>query len=157
MKKLILATVAAIPFVTGGVLPTLAEQNAAPHQVSQQQSTTGQPKTSQGSDAPLSLDQTEIRHMQEALNRAGFEAGRDDGIMGPRTEHALREFQEDNGLHPTGTANRETIVALSVDAFIAQPATEPASQPAAVEPGKQSGQPPTPDSMSSKPAPQSNK
>jgi peptidoglycan hydrolase-like protein with peptidoglycan-binding domain len=136
MKKLILAIVAAIPFVATGALPALAQQNAAQNQGSQQQPTLDPWKTSRSSDAALNLDQTEIRHMQEALNRTGFEAGRDDGIMGPRTQQALREFQEDNGLHSIGTADRETLVALSIDAFNTQPAIERADRPATVEPGK---------------------
>jgi peptidoglycan hydrolase-like protein with peptidoglycan-binding domain len=155
MKNLILATVASIPFVMGGSPSTLAQQSAAANQGGQQQSTTGHPATSQGSNAAVNLDQTEVRHMQEALNRAGFEAGRDDGIMGPRTQQALREFQEDNGLHPTGTADRQTIVALSIDAFNAQPAA--GRRPATVEPDKQGSQPPPTGSVSSSQVPQSSK
>jgi peptidoglycan hydrolase-like protein with peptidoglycan-binding domain len=157
MKNLILATVAAIPLVTGGALSTLAQQHALENQGGQQQSTTAQPTTSQRSNAALSLDQIEVRHMQEALNRAGFEAGRDDGIMGPRTQQALREFQEGNGLHPTGTADEQTLVALSIDSFNAQPATERPSRPTTVEPDKQSIQPPTAGSANSRQVPPSNK
>jgi peptidoglycan hydrolase-like protein with peptidoglycan-binding domain len=157
MKKLILATIAAIPFVTGGPLSALAQQSAAANPGGQQQSTTGHQATGRSGNAALSLDQTEVRHMQEALNRAGFAAGRDDGIMGPRTQQALRAFQEDNGLHPTGTADKQTIVALSIDAFNAQPASGRSGRPSTVEPDKQGSQPPTTDSVSSGQAPQSNK
>lgn len=50
--------------------------------------------------AAMSRDQ--IEEMQGLLNDAGFDAGTPDGIMGPNTRGALRQFQASIGLIPDG-------------------------------------------------------
>ena len=42
----------------------------------------------------------------------GFDAGEVDGIWGPETEAALREFQSAQGMDVTGQPSRQTIYAL---------------------------------------------
>jgi hypothetical protein len=49
-----------------------------------------------------------VRRAQEALRSQGQDPGPIDGIMGPRTRRALREFQKANGLQQTGTLDAET-------------------------------------------------
>ncbi|GAB4404005.1 MAG: hypothetical protein OHK0039_03860 [Bacteroidia bacterium] len=45
----------------------------------------------------------EVRRLQEALNRLGFNCGTPDGDFGARTEHAVQELQiQAPGLPPTG-------------------------------------------------------
>ena len=53
------------------------------------------------------------REIQRALNRHGAAIG-DDGISGPATRAAIREFQRAAGLPVTGIADRETIAALGL-------------------------------------------
>jgi hypothetical protein len=53
-----------------------------------------------------------VRHVQEALQRLGIAAGPADGVAGPRTEAALREFQAQYGLPPSGTLDAETLRAI---------------------------------------------
>jgi len=65
-----------------------------------------------------------VRALQEDLNRLGFRdsQGRPlqaDGQFGPRTEQAVRAFQQANGLGVDGIAGRETRAAM------AQPTREP--------------------------------
>ena len=43
-----------------------------------------------------------VMAVQLILNEAGFDAGKIDGKMGPKTNAALREFQVANGLKPDG-------------------------------------------------------
>ncbi|MDT0619724.1 lytic murein transglycosylase [Salinisphaera sp. P385] len=50
--------------------------------------------------AAMSRDQ--IEEMQGLLNDAGFDAGTPDGVMGPNTRGALRQFQSSIGLIPDG-------------------------------------------------------
>lgn len=50
--------------------------------------------------AAMSRDQVE--EMQGLLNDAGFDAGTPDGVMGPNTRGALRQFQASIGLIPDG-------------------------------------------------------
>ncbi|HWL94987.1 MAG TPA: L,D-transpeptidase [Phycisphaerae bacterium] len=54
--------------------------------------------------------------IQSALDRAGFSPGVIDGMVGPKTVAGLRAFQQANGLPVTGTLDRETRLALGVDA-----------------------------------------
>ena len=40
--------------------------------------------------------------LQRRLTDMGFDSGRVDGIFGPSTDHALRDFQRNVGLEPDG-------------------------------------------------------
>ncbi len=51
---------------------------------------------------------------QEALKRGGFNVGPLDGILGPRTQAALRAFQQQRGLARTGQLDQDTLGALGV-------------------------------------------
>ena len=51
----------------------------------------------------------DVRELQRRLNRLGFDAGYDDGLFGPQTVAAVREFQLNAGLLVDGIAGRETI------------------------------------------------
>lgn len=52
------------------------------------------------------------RMIQEALKKHGFNPGPLDGIWGPRTASALREFQSERGLRATGVVNAQTLSEL---------------------------------------------
>ena len=55
-----------------------------------------------------------LRHdtAQELLNALGFSAGPADGLMGPRTADAIRQFQSRAGLSATGRVTSELIATL---------------------------------------------
>jgi peptidoglycan hydrolase-like protein with peptidoglycan-binding domain len=53
-------------------------------------------------------DEDLIRQAQIALRDAGFEPGRIDGVIGPKTEAALRQFQVAQGLPQTGGLDATT-------------------------------------------------
>jgi lipid-binding SYLF domain-containing protein/peptidoglycan hydrolase-like protein with peptidoglycan-binding domain len=59
-----------------------------------------------------SISKDKTREAQMALQREGFDPGPIDGIMGPMTMTALRNFQSHNKLEVTGTLNAETERAL---------------------------------------------
>ena len=73
-----------------------------------------EPTVSQSSKDTLAAgEQTEpvgynLRQVQKALKNQGQDPGPIDGIMGPRTEQALRRFQETNGLEQTGVVDEAT-------------------------------------------------
>jgi hypothetical protein len=50
--------------------------------------------------------------VQDALARRGYYAGQVDGVIGPETRAAIREFQRDNGLAVTGGVNSQLLQAL---------------------------------------------
>jgi Putative peptidoglycan binding domain/YMGG-like Gly-zipper len=55
-----------------------------------------------------------VRSAQQALNDKGYSVGTVDGMMGPNTESAVRQFQQLRGLPQTGTLDSATLAALGV-------------------------------------------
>jgi peptidoglycan hydrolase-like protein with peptidoglycan-binding domain len=72
----------------------------------------------------LYVDSGTVREVQQVLRDRGFRVGV-DGIMGPRTQAALRQFQKAENLDPTGRLNRQTLVALGVQRDASAGASEP--------------------------------
>jgi len=60
----------------------------------------------------IDLSRDDYRAIQTLLNAGGFDAGTPDGIWGSRSRSAMRAFQEENGLPPTGAPDRTTLEAL---------------------------------------------
>lgn len=54
----------------------------------------------------------DVTELQRRLGSLGFDAGRVDGILGPDTEGALRDFQRNAGLTIDGVCGRDTLQAL---------------------------------------------
>lgn len=54
-----------------------------------------------------------VSGVQARLNNLGFFCGKVDGIVGPRTQKALRSFQQQNGLPKTGRIDAATSAKLS--------------------------------------------
>lgn len=55
----------------------------------------------------------EMQKIQSALNQKG-ERVKVDGIWGPQTAEAVRDFQKKNGLRPSGQLDNETLQKLDV-------------------------------------------
>lgn len=55
----------------------------------------------------------DVRELQRALSRLGFDTGVTDGIHGPETDAALRDFQHNVGLPVDGIAGRRTLDQLA--------------------------------------------
>jgi hypothetical protein len=68
-----------------------------------------------------------VRNVQQTLSAEGVDAGPVDGIWGPRTHQALREFQEREGLDASGQLNAPTLAALGIDSTQTASAGESAS------------------------------
>jgi len=65
-----------------------------------------------------------VRDAQTALRDQGHDPGPIDGIMGPRTSAALRDFQQKENLTVTGQLDAETRARLETGAPSASPATQ---------------------------------
>ena len=59
-------------------------------------------------------DQETIRDFQQALKEKGHDPGPIDGVMGPNTRQALREFQKESNIKATGVPNEETAEKLGI-------------------------------------------
>ncbi len=55
----------------------------------------------------------DVAELQRRLNGLGFDAGREDGILGDDTTRALTEFQRDMGLAVDGLCGRATLAVLN--------------------------------------------
>jgi His-Xaa-Ser repeat protein HxsA len=55
-----------------------------------------------------------VKQVQTKLKEQGQDPGPADGIMGPKTQAALKEFQKDKGLKETGQLDPQTLSALGV-------------------------------------------
>jgi len=66
-----------------------------------------------GNEAPF-VDTDTIRHIQQTLQRRGFDPGVVDGRMGLATQEAIRAFQRAESLEATGQLNSRTLIALGL-------------------------------------------
>jgi peptidoglycan hydrolase-like protein with peptidoglycan-binding domain len=62
------------------------------------------------------VSQADVRKAQTALKEMGLYEGQVDGIHGPRTMDAVRQFQAQNDLERTGTLDRQTLERLQTAA-----------------------------------------
>lgn len=79
-----------------------SDQQSAP----QAQASQSGPQQSQSSDT--------VKQAQEKLSAAGYDVGTADGVMGPKTQDAIKQLQQDKQLNATGELDQETLAALGV-------------------------------------------
>jgi len=58
------------------------------------------------------LSRTEKVELQERLTRLGYNTGKQDGVIGPDTEAAIRGYQTAQGLTPDGFATKDLLARL---------------------------------------------
>jgi peptidoglycan hydrolase-like protein with peptidoglycan-binding domain len=73
----------------------------------------GSGSVSTSAHASMSSDQ--VRQIQQALSDRGFDPGPVDGVMGPKTRQAMRNFRQAQGLSGGDSADSATLSALGVD------------------------------------------
>jgi hypothetical protein len=67
------------------------------------------------STAPMDQASSEqVRNAQQALQSKGMDPGPVDGVVGPRTQAALRAYQKDQNLPQTGQLDVQTLGKLGV-------------------------------------------
>jgi peptidoglycan hydrolase-like protein with peptidoglycan-binding domain len=100
VKKLVIAIIAALSLFALTALPAASQvdKSAAIRQLNM----AGVPD----------LDRDNVRQVQDALQAKGFDPGPIDGIAGPRTKTAIRNFQERYGMKASGEIDNQTLFAL---------------------------------------------
>jgi peptidoglycan hydrolase-like protein with peptidoglycan-binding domain len=83
----------------------------------------------QKSGAQMSQSPELIKQAQEKLSAAGHDAGPADGIMGPRTQKALKDFQQAKNLEASGQLDQKTLSALGVSGEASATAGASADKP----------------------------
>jgi hypothetical protein len=66
--------------------------------------------------SPQSLSRSEVREVQQALDKDGFKAGPTDGRWGKETASAVKQFQQSKQLNATGKLDEQTVADLGLDA-----------------------------------------
>jgi peptidoglycan hydrolase-like protein with peptidoglycan-binding domain len=57
----------------------------------------------------------QVKAVQQALKDKGHDPGTVDGVMGPKTRGALKDFQKKEGIKDTGRLDQETMTKLGVE------------------------------------------
>ena len=78
----------------------------------------------------------QVKAAQQALKDKGHDPGAIDGVMGPKTKQALRDFQKKEGLKESGQLDSETMAKLDMKTSAAG-SSSPSASPAT---GGSSGQ-----------------
>lgn len=67
----------------------------------------------EGDEVTASVDMRQaVRNIQHILNKNGYQAGTEDGMMGAKTKSAIAAFQTDNGMDATGEVDETLVRAL---------------------------------------------
>jgi peptidoglycan hydrolase-like protein with peptidoglycan-binding domain len=69
-----------------------------------------------------------VTEIQRELARRGFYLGAADGVYGPKTDAAIRDFEQAAGLRPSAEPNDTLLAAITRSAVKVKPASEPASR-----------------------------
>jgi peptidoglycan hydrolase-like protein with peptidoglycan-binding domain len=88
----------------------------------------------------------QVKAVQQALKDKGLDPGEVDGKMGPKTQQAIRDYQQKEGLKATGRIDTETASKLGVQA---KADTSSTSSPAASPSGSSSSSASSPSGSSS--------
>jgi len=71
-------------------------------------------KSQSGHMAQAGMSKEKVKEVQTALKEKGFEPGEADGVAGPKTHQAIRDFQKSKNLQATGRIDDRTASALGV-------------------------------------------
>ena len=107
----------AVAFSTA-VFSVAAFAGGAAHTQSQMDEGAKQPQAAEQSSAGSSQKaqgDEQVKKAQEKLSQQGQNPGAADGVLGPKTQAALKDFQKQNNLEPSGKLDSQTIAALKLD------------------------------------------
>lgn len=104
-------------------------------QSGQSQAATQPQEQKQKSGQQMSQSPELIKQAQEKLSAAGHDVGKADGIMGPKTQKGLKEFQQSKGLEASGQLDQKTLAALGVSGEASAAAGASADKPSGASAG----------------------
>jgi peptidoglycan hydrolase-like protein with peptidoglycan-binding domain len=115
MKRVILAAVATAALCVSAIAQQSAQQTRPPQTQNQVNTGTPQNYAATGQLSPDQLSTTQVREIQQALDKKGFKAGRVDGKWGPESEAALKDFQKSQNMPANGQLDQMTMTALGLN------------------------------------------
>src|SRR5215469_1680411 len=111
MRRLIITSASVLALAIGGAgVGFAADGRSTPNAGATAPSPYGVATNQQGG---VNLSSTEIKQAQEQLRDQGLYHDTIDGVLGPATKQALRQFQQKNGLPMTATLDQQTMDKLS--------------------------------------------
>jgi len=111
--------------------PGAATKSDATKSDSMKSSSKSDTSSTKGHDGMAAGQQEQVKAAQQALKDKGHDPGAVDGVMGPKTQAALRDFQGKEGLKATGRLDRDTMSKLGVEAKAGAAADTSRGAPAA--------------------------
>ncbi len=117
----LMLTVAAVSLSAGaamaadGILDSSAETEASASVAAEAPAVQTQMDMAAQTDAGASTTDDQVESVQAKLSQEGFPVSV-DGVWGPKSADALRQFQQANNLDSSGQINAETLAALEIDA-----------------------------------------
>ena len=116
IKRTWLYTLGAVLLVSAAPVVSAAGSTAAPQSSVNKKQTTSKKRrkskaTARGQKTPTP---DRIREIQSALNREGAFGGQPTGKWDDATVNAMKKFQENQGLNPTGKIDAVTLVKLGL-------------------------------------------
>lgn len=136
LSHLFIAGAAAVSFSAIAADEAKESKSQQPQaQSSQSQGQKSEGQASQSASAGQSQSSERVKQVQQKLSEAGHQL-EVDGIMGPKTQAALKEYQEKKGLQASGQLDQETLAELEIGEGGSASVGSSAEQP---KPGKESG------------------
>ncbi len=120
-------TAAAMPLALVVCVLVVAGVAATPGATAGEPLTATAPQGPAAGEATLALDRPARRLIQQGLRNAGYDPGTPDGLFGPQTRAAIRDWQQSRGASPTGYLNSADAELLRTAA--ARPAAAPEAPP----------------------------
>ena len=72
------------------------------------------PPPPQQAEAQQAVTPDTIRQVQQALQQQNMYRGQVDGVWGPRTQAAVRQYQQKNNLGSSGQLDQQTLASLNI-------------------------------------------
>lgn len=113
---------------------TATSKSSATKKTSPQRKASGRARSGKQSAAARPVRQTQpakerLIEIQQALHDRGYLNQAPDGVWGPASEDALRRFQEDQNIKPTGKLNSLSLIALGLGPKRTQVVAAPEAPP----------------------------
>jgi peptidoglycan hydrolase-like protein with peptidoglycan-binding domain len=122
-------TITGVLLVAGAMLAGSAVAQTTPSTTDQKDKATGGAGTESGAGKTAAREH--VKAAQQALKDKGHDPGAVDGVMGPKTQAALKDFQSKEGLKGSGQLDAETMSKLGVQAEAGAAADTGSSRPSA--------------------------
>jgi DNA polymerase sigma len=94
--------------------PNNTYNQVQPNNANQAQNQQNQ-ENNQQTISPDKLSRHQVQQIQQALDKNGFQVGRVDGRWGPKTDDAVKQFQQSKNIQSNGQLDQQTLSDLGLN------------------------------------------